>query len=94
MCLVISLPVVSSTAPVVDVRRAAVSDRDWHDWRWQLRHMISGEAALARLVTLSPRERAGLAAAAGLFKVGITPYYASLMDPTNDACPKIGRAHV
>lgn len=87
MCPVISLPVVTSRPPAVDVRRAAVSDRDWHDWRWQLRHMLSGEADLGRLVTLSARERAGLAAADGLFKVGVTPYYASLMDPTNDACP-------
>ena len=32
-------------------------------------------------------ERAGLAASAALFRVGITPYYASLMDPVHASCP-------
>jgi len=82
----VALPLLPTT-PRPRVRRADVTDRDWHDWRWQLRHMISDEAGLAELITLSAREQAGLAASAGLFKVGITPYYASLMDPADDRCP-------
>ena len=42
---------------------------------------------LARAVTLSAEERAGLAASAALFRVGLTPYYASLMDPVHASCP-------
>ncbi|HTL33952.1 MAG TPA: KamA family radical SAM protein [Kofleriaceae bacterium] len=69
------------------VRRADVSDAQWNDWRWQLGHMLTSADELARAVTLSPDERAGLAASAELFRVGITPYYASLMDPVHASCP-------
>ncbi|HEY1813108.1 MAG TPA: KamA family radical SAM protein [Kofleriaceae bacterium] len=57
------------------------------DWRWQLAHMITTADELARVIELSPEERAGLAASASLFRVGITPYYASLMDPVHASCP-------
>ncbi|MBV8760104.1 MAG: KamA family radical SAM protein [Deltaproteobacteria bacterium] len=69
------------------VRRADVPDAQWNDWRWQLGHMLTTADELARAVTLSPEERAGLAASASLFRVGITPYYASLMDPVHASCP-------
>jgi lysine 2,3-aminomutase len=57
------------------------------DWRWQLANMITTADELARVIELSPEERAGLAASASLFRVGITPYYASLMDPAHASCP-------
>ena len=57
------------------------------DWRWQLGHMLTTAEELATVVELSAIERAGLAASAGLFRVGITPYYASLMDPVHASCP-------
>jgi lysine 2,3-aminomutase len=49
--------------------------------------MLTTGDELARIVELSAEERAGLAASARLFRVGITPYYASLMDPVRDTCP-------
>ena len=69
------------------VRRGDVPDAQWLDWRWQLGHMLTSADELARAVALSPDERAGLAASAELFRVGITPYYASLMDPVHASCP-------
>jgi lysine 2,3-aminomutase len=69
------------------VRRADVPDGKWHDWRWQLGHMLTSADELGRAVALSAEERAGLAASADLFRVGITPYYASLMDPVHASCP-------
>ena len=69
------------------VRRADVSDAKWQDWRWQLGHMLTTADELAQVVALSDTERAGLAASASLFRVGITPYYASLMDPVHASCP-------
>jgi lysine 2,3-aminomutase len=59
----------------------------WHDWRWQLGNMLTNADELAAAVTLSAEERAGLAASAKLFRVGLTPYYASLMDPVHASCP-------
>jgi lysine 2,3-aminomutase len=64
-----------------------VSDADWGDWRWQQRHMLRSAADLEGVVDLTPEERRGLAGSAGRFRVGATPYYASLMDPHHPGCP-------
>ncbi len=69
------------------VRRSDVSDAQWNDWRWQLGHMLTTARELESVVALSADERKGLAASAQLFRVGLTPYYASLMDPMHASCP-------
>ena len=68
-------------------RFPGVAEADWRDWRWQLRHALRGADDLSRLVRLTDRERRGLASTAGLFRVGVTPYYASLVDPDHPWCP-------
>lgn len=57
------------------------SDRNWMDWRWQMRHLATDGASLAQIVNLSGTETEALAAAGkhGI-PVAITPYYASLFD--------------
>jgi lysine 2,3-aminomutase len=85
---VVHLPLAAApTAPDARVRRADVPDAQWLDWRWQLGHMLTTADELAGVVALSDAERAGLAASAHLFRTGLTPYYASLMDPAHDTCP-------
>jgi lysine 2,3-aminomutase len=79
-----NLPLVR-TQPVLT--RDHVDDSDWFDWRWQLRNMLTGAEQLSQFVALSDDERAGLAASPGLFRVGATPYYASLMDRHDASCP-------
>ena len=88
------LPVVDSRAcpdpghpGAPSVRRADVSARDWADWRWQMRHMLTTADELAGVVHLSPDEQHGLAASRHLFRTGLTPYYADLMDPDDPSCP-------
>jgi lysine 2,3-aminomutase len=49
--------------------------------------MLTSADELAGVVALSADERAGLARSAHLFRIGITPYYASLMDPVHASCP-------
>ena len=84
----VHLPLAAApTAPDARVRRADVPDAQWLDWRWQLGHMLTTADELAGVVALSDAERAGLAASAHLFRTGLTPYYASLMDPAHDTCP-------
>mgnify|MGYP000163472295 CR=1 FL=1 len=58
----------------------------WDDWRWQLAHRLSTAEDLARVIHLTPEEKAGLEAP-GHFRVEITPYFASLMDPDDPNCP-------
>ncbi|HXX66256.1 MAG TPA: KamA family radical SAM protein [Polyangiaceae bacterium] len=60
----------------------------WSDWRWQLRQAIGSAEALAGALRLTARELEGArkAAADGL-PLRITPYYLSLVDPDDPACP-------
>jgi len=89
---VVHLPVIAEHAPSpprerTPIRRGDVPDAKWFAWRWQLANMLTDADDVAQLFTLSAAERAGFAAADGLFRVGITPYYASLMDPAHASCP-------
>jgi lysine 2,3-aminomutase len=58
----------------------------WHDWRWQLSHRLNTVEDFAPVVRLTPDEVAGLSAP-DRFRVDITPYFASLMDPEDPNCP-------
>ena len=69
------------------LRPADVAPELWNDWRWQLQHRITTLSELERYVNLTADERAGMAAAPHLFRVGITPYYLSLIDPDHPFCP-------
>jgi lysine 2,3-aminomutase len=66
---------------------SAVSDSDWRDWRWQQRNALRSADDLARVLRLGDDERRGLAATAGVLRVAVTPYYASLLDPDHPFCP-------
>jgi lysine 2,3-aminomutase len=68
-------------------RREEVGAVEWSDWRWQLRHRLTQLADLEQFVALTDEERRGVALAPELFRVGITPYYASLMDRERADCP-------
>ena len=58
----------------------------WSDWRWQLSHRLNTVEDFARVIRLSFEEKAGLSAP-GRFRVDVTPYFASLMDPNDPYCP-------
>lgn len=62
---------------------SGVSDADWNDWKWQLRHRVRDLATLERILDVSPAERAAIEALGDRLPVGITPYYAALLDPAN-----------
>ncbi|MCZ7591453.1 MAG: KamA family radical SAM protein [Kiritimatiellae bacterium] len=53
--------------------------REWNDWRWQLKRRISDLEELQRIFKLSDDERKAVADLNRL-PLGITPYYASLLD--------------
>jgi lysine 2,3-aminomutase len=58
---------------------------DWNDWRWQNRRRIRTLADLARMIDLSEEENAAIRQHTGSLPVGITPYYASLIDAHDPA---------
>ena len=57
----------------------ATSDKQWHDWRWQIANRISSPDHLARLIHLTQDERAALSQPESKLPLGVTPYYASLI---------------
>jgi lysine 2,3-aminomutase len=63
------------------------TDAQWADWRWQLQHAVRDGAGLARLLPLTPSEREGVDLTAAVFRLGISPYYLSLIDPAHPLCP-------
>ena len=74
---------VSLALPIVD----DVEGAGFADWRWQLRHRITGKEEIAARLPLTDEESAGLDAAPGRFRVAVTPYYFSLIDRDHPACP-------
>lgn len=58
-----------------------VTDTEWSDWKWQLRNRLRDLPSLERAFTLSHEERKTVTELADRLPVGITPHYASIMDP-------------
>jgi lysine 2,3-aminomutase len=67
---------------------AGVPDKDWNDWRWQLKNRITSLEKLERLMpTLTPEEYAGTKLANTKLALAITPYFFNLIDPADEHCP-------
>jgi lysine 2,3-aminomutase len=64
-----------------------VSQEDWNDWRWQLRHAIRDIPTLEKVIILTNEEKENLSKTLKKFKMAITPYYAALMDKEDKNCP-------
>jgi lysine 2,3-aminomutase len=75
-------PIISRRAPAY----ADVPDEKWNDWRWQLSHRLNSVDEIEQIVPLTASERKALNTS-GLFRVDITPYFISLIDPADPADP-------
>src|SRR6201984_3528399 len=65
-----------------------VSEADWNDWHWQLKHRITTAEQLQRLMpSLTPEEFSGAKLANHKLALAITPYFFNLIDPTDENCP-------
>jgi lysine 2,3-aminomutase len=65
-----------------------VSEADWNDHRWQLKHRVTSLEQLRRLLpTLTPEEEAGTQLANTKLSLAITPYFFNLIDPADENCP-------
>jgi len=65
---------------------ADVPEDQWNSWRWQLSNRLNSVEDLERILPLTESERKALSAP-GLFRVDITPYFVSLIDPEDPADP-------
>src|SRR5512139_4192975 len=78
-----------SNKPFVSKRAAAyadIPDDKWNSWRWQLSNRINTPEEFEKVIPLTPKERKALSAP-NLFRVDITPYFISLIDPNDPDDP-------
>ncbi|MEU5189061.1 arginine 2,3-aminomutase [Streptomyces klenkii] len=67
--------------------RPRVPAAEWDDWRWHMRKRINTVHKARQWIRLTSDEEKAVAGSAGKYRWSITPYYASLMDPDDPACP-------
>ncbi len=65
---------------------ADIPDEKWYNWRWQLSNRINTPEEFDKVMPLTQSERKALGTP-GLFRVDITPYFASLIDPDDPDDP-------
>jgi len=78
-----------------------VSDDDWNDWHWQVRNRITTVDDLSKYIKLTDQELHIVHNVLSEFRMAITPYYLTLINPENkkdpvrlQAVPAIDEMHV
>lgn len=78
-----------------------VTEEQWNDWQWQVRNRITDVDTLAQIFDIDAKEREDIQQVLNKFRMGITPYYASLIDPNDpkdpvrlQAIPSIIETHI
>lgn len=73
-----------------DSKRAScfkdVPDEKWNDWRWQMSNRLNSVEDFSKVFKLTPSEEKALSTP-GLFRVDVTPYYVSRIDPNDPDDP-------
>ena len=64
-----------------------VTEEQWKDWHWQVANRLSTVEDINKVINLTDKEKADIEKVIGGFRVGITPYYASLMDTDDPTDP-------
>ncbi len=66
---------------------SGIPDKDWFDWRWQMRNRLKSADDFSRYLELSKDERKGLEIAERKLSVAITPYFFNLINSDDPSCP-------
>jgi lysine 2,3-aminomutase len=80
-------PLTARREEICAVQGDSYDPASWGDWRWQMRHRLTRLDQFERLLRLTEAERRGLTLASEKFSVAVTPYFATLIDPEDPACP-------
>jgi len=64
-----------------------VPEELWNDWHWQQRERVTRLDHLEKVIRVTEEERRACVETDAEFHMGITPYYAALMDPGDPSCP-------
>ncbi|MGE5674574.1 MAG: lysine 2,3-aminomutase [Mycobacterium leprae] len=66
---------------------ADVTPEQWNDWKWQVSHRITTLEELKQVIHVTDEEERAIRDSEGLFRIGITPHYTTLIDPDDPNCP-------
>jgi lysine 2,3-aminomutase len=61
--------------------------KTWNDWRWQLSNRLNSVDDIGQVLRLTESERKALESTGALFRVDVTPYFISLIDPEDPNDP-------
>jgi lysine 2,3-aminomutase len=78
-----------STSTFPSMRAKVFQDvpaEQWNDWRWQLSHRLNSVEDFEKVFPLMDDEHKALSVS-GLFRVEITPYFVSLINPDDPNDP-------
>ena len=64
-----------------------VPDELWNDWHWQVKNRVETVEDLKKYMTLTAEEEEGVAKCLSTLRMAVTPYYLSLIDPTDPEDP-------
>ncbi|MBQ2824731.1 MAG: lysine 2,3-aminomutase [Clostridia bacterium] len=64
-----------------------VSEADWNDWQWQYKNRIDTAEKLAEYLPLSEEDIKDINLCLETYRMAITPYYLSLIDPDDPDDP-------
>jgi lysine 2,3-aminomutase len=64
-----------------------VPKEQWDDWKWQLSNRITKVDELKQIIKLTEEEQKGIEKCLENLRMAITPYYSTLIDPSNNNDP-------
>lgn len=64
-----------------------VSEKDWHNWGWQIANRVTDPRQLQEIVGLSDEDTDKIAHSLTILRMAITPYYLSQIESNNPNCP-------
>ena len=60
---------------------------EWNDWKWQYAHRMTTAREIGSFLKMPEAEKSDVAQCLSLFRMAVTPYYASLIDPLDPDDP-------
>jgi len=64
-----------------------ISQKNWLDWRWQIKNRVTDSKFLQKLLHLSNKETETIKNSLKILRMAITPYYLSQIEVGNTLCP-------
>ena len=64
-----------------------IPDDSWNDWHWQYKNCITNADQLSKFITLTEFEKSNINKCLKKYRMAITPYYLSLINPEDDSDP-------